>query len=80
MDNFDDTLTEFKDGNAQKRLDLYLHNRNLRSKLDQIEDEENASVKIEIADSPKLVIKSGRANEQQSLLVRMKLWCLSVIS
>ena len=80
MDNFNNILDEFKDGTAEERLGLYLHHRNLRSELDQIEDEENASVKTDITDSPQLVIKPSRAYQQQSLLGRMKHWCLSVIS
>jgi hypothetical protein len=80
MDNFNNILDEFKDGTAEERLDLYLHHRNFRSELDQIEDEENASVNTELTGSPQLVIKHSRAYEQQSLLGRMKHWCLSVIS
>jgi hypothetical protein len=80
MNYFNDILDEFKDGTAEERLDLYLHNRNLRSELDQIEDEENASVNTEITVAPQLVIKPRRTYEQQSLLGRMKHWCLSVIS
>ncbi len=80
MDYFADILDEFKDETAEERLGLYLHHRNLRSELDQIEDEENASVNTEITVAPQLVIIPSRAYEQQSLLGRMKHWCLSVIS
>jgi len=80
MNYFDDILDEFKDGTAEERLELYLHHRNLRSELDQIEDEDNTSVITEVTDSPQLVIKPDKANEQQSLIVRMKHWCFSVLS
>jgi len=80
MNNFDDILDEFKDGTAIKRMDLYLLHRNLRAEFNQIEDEENSSLKREISDSPYLVIKPSRENEQRSFLVRMKCWCLSVLS
>ena len=80
MNYLNNVLDDFKDGTDGERLDLYLHHRNLRSELDQIEDEENASVNTEITVAPPLVIKPSRAYEQQSLLGRMKHWCLSVIS
>ena len=80
MNYFDDIFDEFKDGTDEERLDLYLHHRNLRSELDQIEDEENVSLNTEVTDSPQLVIKPDRANEQQSLFVKMKCWCFSMLS
>ena len=80
MNFFDDVLNDFKDGNYQQRLDLYMCHRNLRSDFDQIEDEESASMKTEITDSQQVVIKSGKTNEQQPLLVKMKRWCFSMLS
>jgi len=80
MNFFDDVLNDFKDGNHQQRLDLYMCHRNLRSDFDQIEDEESASMKTEITDSQQVVIKSGKTNEQQPLLVKMKRWCFSMLS
>ena len=80
MSFFDDVLNDFKDGNHQQRLDLYMCHRNLRSDFDQIEDEESASMKTEITDSQQVVIKSGKTNEQQPLLVKMKRWCFSMLS
>ena len=80
MNYFDDLIDDFKDGNDQHRLDLYMNHRNLRSDFDKIEDEESASTKTELADSQQVVIKPDRLMEQQSLLVRMKRWCFSVLS
>lgn len=80
MNYFENIFDEFKDGTDEERLDLYLHHRNLRLELDKIEDEENALVKAEKTDSTQLVIKPGRVNEQHSLFIRMKQWCLSVLS
>jgi hypothetical protein len=80
MNNYDDILDKFKDGTAVERLNLYLHHRNLRVEFNQIEDEENSLLKREISDSPYLVIKPSRENEQRSFLVRMKCWLLSVLS
>lgn len=80
MNYFDDVLDDFKNGSHQQRLDLYMSHRNLRSDFDQIEDEESASMKTEITDSQQVVIKSGKTNEQQPLLVKMKRWCFSMLS
>ncbi len=80
MNYFENIFDEFKDGTDEERLDLYLHHRNLRTELDKIEDEEISLVKAEKTDSTQLVIKPGRVNEQHPLFVRMKQWCLSVLS
>ena len=81
MKILDDTLIEFKDGNEQKRLDLYLNKRNLRSELDQIENEECESINTKIlTDTKQIVIKKINATQQRSLLVRMRRWCFSLLS
>ena len=81
MKILDDTLFEFKDGNEQKRLDLYLNKRNLRSELDQIENEECESINTKIlTDTKQIVNKKSNAIQQQSLLVRMRRWCFSLLS
>ena len=80
MNFFENIFDEFKDGTDEERLDLYLLHRNLRSELDQIEDEENTSVKAEKTDFAQVEIKPSRVNEQHSCFVRMKQWCLSVLS
>ena len=81
MKILDDTLIEFKDGNEPKRLGLYLYNRNLRSELDQIENEECESINTKIlTDTKQIVNKKSNAIQQQSLLVRMRRWCFSLLS
>jgi len=80
MKYFDDVLDDFKDGNHQQRLDLYMYHRNLRSDFDQIENEETTLQKSELTDFQQVVIKPDRTNEQRSLLVRMKRWCFSMLS
>ena len=80
MNYFDDVLNDFKNGNHQQRLDLYMDHRDLRSDFDQIEDEESASMKTEITDSQQVVVKTSKTNEQQPLLIRMKRWCFSMLS
>ena len=80
MNYFDDLIDDFKDGNDQHRLDLYMNHRNLRSEFDQIESEENTLQNTKLTDSKQVVIKPNRVNKQQSLLVRMKQWCFSILS
>ena len=80
MNYFDDVLNDFKNGNHQQRLDLYMDHRDLRSDFDQIEDEEITFQKSELTDSQQVVIISGKTNEQQPILVRMKRWCFSMLS
>lgn len=80
MNFFDDVLNDFKNGNHQQRLDLYMSHRNLRSDFDQIEDEEPASMKTEKTDVQQVVIKPIKTIKQQPLLIRMKRWCFSMLS
>jgi hypothetical protein len=79
MNNFDVILTEFKDGNDQCRLDLYMNHRDLRSDFDQLENEETTSLKSELTDAQQVVIKTGKIKTQQSHFVRMKRWCFSIL-
>ena len=81
MKILDDTLIEFKDGNEQKRLDLYLNKRNLRSELDQIENEECGTVKTEImTDIDQKITKNANVNLHRSLISRFSRWCFSLLS
>ena len=79
MNNSDVILAEFKDGNNQHQLDLYMYNRDLRSDFDQLENEETTSLKSELTDAKQVVIKMGKIKAQQSHFVRMKRWCFSIL-
>jgi hypothetical protein len=80
MNYFDNVFADFKDGDDQQRLDLYLQHRDLRSDFDKIESEESALTKTEITASQKVVLKPARIKVQQSPFVRMKRWCFSILS
>lgn len=80
MNYLNNVLDDFKDGNHQQRLDLYMCHRNLRSDFDQIEKEESTLLKSELTDSQQVVIKLDKTKNQQSLFFRMKHWCFSILS
>jgi len=77
MNYLEDIFAEFKKGNGEQRLELYMHHRDLRSDFDQIESEELKSITDY---SQQMVIEPSKANNQQSLFVRMKRWCFAILS
>jgi len=77
MNYLEDIFAEFKKGNAQQRLDLYMQHRELRSDFDQIENEK---ISTQTHPSHQIVIEPSKANNQQSLFVRMKRWCFAILS
>lgn len=80
MNYFDNVFADFKDGDDQQRLDLYLQNRDLRSDFDKFESEESTPTKTELTASQRVVLKPVKIKEQQSPIVRMKRWCFSIMS
>ena len=71
MNDFED----YKEGNTQQRLEMYLQYPDLRSDFDNIENEE-ISTKTNL--SRQIVIEPQKANIKQSLFVRVKNCCLSL--
>ena len=80
MNTNDDILETFKNGNDQHRLELFLQHRDIREDFDNIENEENTSSNTELATSMQIEYKTFGANEKQSLFIRMKRWCFSLLS
>jgi hypothetical protein len=80
MDNSDIILTEFKNGDDQHRMDLYMYNRNLRSDFEQIEHEEINSLEPESTFARQDVLTPSRAKDRRSTFVKMKRWCFSILS
>ncbi len=66
---------DYKEGNAQQRLELYLQYPDLRADFDNIENEE-ISTKTNL--SRQTVIKPQKENINHSLFVRVKNCCLSL--
>ena len=80
MNYLDNVFADFKDGDNQQRLDLFMHHRDLRSEFDEIENEDHTPEKAELTASQKVVLKPGSTKGQQSPFVRMKRWCFSILS
>jgi len=80
MNYLDNVFAEFKDGDNQQQLELYLHHRDLRAEFDQIENEETTSMDPEPGLAQQVVIKPGRTKDQQSPFVKLKRWCFSILS
>ena len=68
---------DYNEGNAQQRLELYLQYPDLRADFDNIENEE-ISTKTNL--SRQIVIEPQKFNKEQSLFVRLKNCCLSILS
>lgn len=80
MDNSDIILSEFKNGDDQHRIDIYMYNRDLRSDFEQIEQDEINSLEPEHTFARQDVITPGRTKDQQSSFVKLKRWCFSILS
>ena len=77
MNYFEDIFTDYKEGNAQQQLELYMQHRDLRSNFDRIENEESISKTV---DSRQIIIEPSKIMDQQPFFVRMKRWCFSILS
>jgi hypothetical protein len=66
---------EYKQSNAQQRLELYLQFPDLRTEFDHIEKTEDQKDSI---DSEQLVIVPEKIQNKQSIFVRIKNCCLSL--
>ena len=75
MNYFEDIFTDYKEGNAHQRIELYMQHRELRSNFDQIENEESI---LKTEDSRQIVIEPSKINNRQPFFVRMKRWCFSI--
>lgn len=73
MNYFDD----YKQSNAQQRLELYLQIPELRSEFDHIEQTEDQQ---ELSGSDQLVIIPGKIQNKQSIFVRIKNCCFSLFA
>jgi hypothetical protein len=77
MNNFEDVIANFKKADTQQRLELYMQYRELRKDFDQIENSEPALNK---GDLLQIVIEPSKTDNQQSIFVRMKRLCCSILS
>jgi len=80
MNYLDNVFADFKDGDNQQRLGLYLHHRELRADFDKIEQDELTSDNSELTVSHKVEFKPDNTVEQLSTIMRMKRWCFSILS
>ena len=75
MNYLNDIITDFKESNAQQRLELYMQYRELRSDFDNIEKEE---ISNQTHTTQQLVIEPEKVYNNQSIFVRIKNCCLSL--
>jgi hypothetical protein len=80
MNYLDNVFADFKDGDNQQQLELYLHHRDLRADFDQIENEELNLEKEELTGSQKVELNLVNTVQQQSPFAKMKRWCFSILS
>ena len=66
---------DYKKGNAQQRLELFMQYPDLRSEFDNIE---NAEISTESGNFTQLVIEPENLHNNQSIFVRIKNCCLSL--
>jgi hypothetical protein len=70
----EDTFADFNKGDAQHRLELYMQHRELRYEFDQMEKQENST------ESHQLVIEPQKIYNKNSLFVKIKRCCISLLS
>jgi len=68
-------LEDYKKSNAQERLELFMQFPDLRSNFDQIENEEDSTLSNS---AQQIVIEPAKAQNKQSLFIRIKNCCLSL--
>jgi hypothetical protein len=68
---------DYKKGNAQQRLELFMQYPDLRSDFNRIENDE---ISNKSPHSTQIVIEHQKFNKEQSLFVRLKNCCLSLLS
>ena len=75
MNNYNDIIKDFRESNAQERLELYMQYRDMRSDFDQIEKEE---ISAQMDATQQLVIEPEKVHNKQSIFVKIKNCCLSL--
>jgi hypothetical protein len=79
MNNINHIIEEFRSGDSERRLSLYLAYRDLRPLFDQIENEETANPEQEINISEQMITEKENAMNITSPFRRVIRWCYSLL-